>query len=85
MIQSEQCCRIFKTKLRKKVVIAYGSQTLSSRERNYCVTWIEMLAMVHFVKHFKQYLLGLSFLIRTDHGTLVLLHKSKRKRSDSVL
>ena len=61
----------------EEVVIAYGSRTLSSSERNYCVTRKEMLAMVHFVKHFKQYLLGREFLLRTDHGALVWLHKFK--------
>lgn len=42
-------------------VIAYGSRTLSTAERNYCVTRKEMLALVFFVKHFKHYLLGREF------------------------
>lgn len=55
----------------KETVIAYASRTLSSVEKNYCVTRKEMLALVYFVKHFKQYLLGREFLLRTDHGSLV--------------
>lgn len=61
----------------KETVIAYASRTFSSAEKNYCVTRKEMLALVYFVKHFKQYLLGREFLPRTDHGSLVWLHKFK--------
>lgn len=61
----------------KETVIAYASRTLSSAEKNYCVIRKEMLALVYFVKHFKQYLLGRKFLLRTDHGSLVWLHKFK--------
>lgn len=39
----------------KETVIAYASRTLSSAEKNHCVTRKEMLALVYFVKHFKQY------------------------------
>ena len=51
-------------------VIAYGSRTLSKAERNYCVTRRELLAVVVFVKKFRQFLLGREFDIRTDHGSL---------------
>lgn len=61
----------------KETVIAYASRTLSSAEKNFCVTQKEMLALVYFVKHFKQYLLGREFLLRIDHGSLVSLHKFK--------
>lgn len=61
----------------KETVIAYASRTLSSAEKNFCVTRKEMLALVYFVKHFTQYLLGREFLLRIDHGSLVSLHKFK--------
>src|SRR5437867_4229034 len=51
-------------------VIAYASRTLSRSERNYCVTRRELLAVVHFAKQFRSYLLGREFLIRTDHSAL---------------
>ena len=57
-------------------VIAYASRTLSPSERNYSVTRRELLAVVHFVKYFKPYLLGKRFLLRTDHGSLRWLYKS---------
>lgn len=34
-----------------------------------------MLALVYFVKYFKHYLLGREFILITDHGSLVWLHK----------
>ena len=54
-------------------VIAYGSHLLSKTERKYCVTRRELLAVVTFVKHFRPYLLGRRFTLRTDHGSLIWL------------
>jgi len=54
-------------------VVAYASRSLSRREANYCVTRRELLSVVHFMKHFKQYLLGRQFVIRTDHAPLMWL------------
>ena len=51
-------------------VIAYASRSLDRREQNYCVTRKELLAIVHFLKYFKQYLLGRTFKVRTDHAAL---------------
>ena len=48
-------------------VIAYGSRSLQSAEKNYCATRLEMLALVDFIGHFRYYLLGRKFLVRTDH------------------
>ena len=54
----------------REVVIAYGSRRMSKSERNYCVTRQELLAIVWFSEHFKHYLVGRKFLLRTDHGSL---------------
>jgi hypothetical protein len=53
-------------------VVAYASRALDKREQNYCVTRKEkeLLAVVHFVRYFKQYLLGRTFKLRTDHAAL---------------
>ena len=51
-------------------VIGYASRALTKPERNYCVTRRELLAVVHFVKYFRQYVYGQKFTIRTDHGAL---------------
>ena len=54
-------------------VIAYASRVLSKPERQYCVTRRELLAVVTFLKHFRHYLLGRRFTVRTDHGSLTWL------------
>ena len=58
-------------------VIAYGSKVLSKEEKNYCVTRRELLAVVYFIKHYRHYLVGKKFLLRTDHGALTWLFKFK--------
>ena len=57
----------------KEHVVAYGSRSLSKPERRYSVTRRELLAVVTFVKHFRPYLLGRRFILRTDHGSLTWL------------
>ncbi|KAL1254314.1 hypothetical protein QQF64_016543 [Cirrhinus molitorella] len=51
-------------------VVAYYSCSLSRPERNYCVTRRELLAVVLAVRHFRPYLLGTKFTLRTDHASL---------------
>ncbi|KAL6469078.1 hypothetical protein MHYP_G00226020 [Metynnis hypsauchen] len=58
-------------------VLAYGSQQLSSTEQNYCTTRRELLAVVEFTRHFRQYLLGRPFIVRSDHSSLRWLVKMK--------
>jgi len=56
-------------------VIGYARRTLSRNEMNYCVTHKELLAIVHYTRYFRQYLLGRQFSIRTDHTALIWLKK----------
>uniref|UniRef100_A0A673WIT2 Reverse transcriptase domain-containing protein n=1 Tax=Salmo trutta TaxID=8032 RepID=A0A673WIT2_SALTR len=51
-------------------VVAYFSRTFNKHERRYCVTRRELLAVVASIKHFKYYLGGLPFTVRTDHSAL---------------
>ena len=51
-------------------MIAYYSKMLAPPERNYCVTRRELLVVVKAVKHFKPYLYGTKFKLRTDHASL---------------
>ena len=58
-------------------VIAYASKTLNKSQRNYCTTYRELLAVVTFVKHFRHYLWGRNFKVRTDHSSLIWLKQFK--------
>ena len=56
--------------------ICYASQLYDKHQQNYNVTRKELLALVTFVKKFRQYLLGAPFLIRTDHAALQWLKRT---------
>ena len=58
-------------------VIAYASRVLTRPERCYYVTTKELLAVVFFTRHFRAYLLGRKFCLRTDHGSLTWLRNFK--------
>jgi len=51
----------------KERVLEYASRTFNKAERNYCITRKEMAAVLFGLKHFRTYLLGQRFTIRTDH------------------
>ena len=59
-------------------VVAYASRLLSKQKLNYCVTRKEQLAVVTFLLHFRQYLIGSLFTIRTDHSALTWLQNFKQ-------
>ena len=59
-------------------VIGYGSRSLTKAERNYSTTRKELLAMVYFLRHFRCYLLGRPFVVRTDHAALRWLQEFKQ-------
>ncbi|KAJ8333917.1 hypothetical protein SKAU_G00412360 [Synaphobranchus kaupii] len=54
-------------------VVAYYSRALGKAERNYCFTRRELLAVVRALHHFRPYLQGSHFLLRTDHASLTWL------------
>jgi transposase InsO family protein len=58
-------------------VIAYAAKTLQPAQRNYCVTRRELLSVIVFTRHFRGYLLGRKWLLRTDHSALTWLRKTK--------
>ena len=58
-------------------VISYASRTLGKAERKYCVTRKELLAVIYFTQHFKHFLYGRHFTVRTDHGSLRWLRNFK--------
>ena len=61
----------------EELVISYASNILIREQRHWCTTRKELLAIVKFAQHFRHYLLGHRFLIRTDHNCLVWLMSFK--------
>ncbi|CAG2188088.1 unnamed protein product [Mytilus edulis] len=58
-------------------VVAFYSTTHSPQEINYSTTRKELLAVIKSIKHFKHYLYGQKFIVRTDHGSLTWLRNFK--------
>ena len=54
-------------------VVAYASFGLRLTQKNYCTTKRELLAVVSMIHHFRHYLWGRKFKLRTDHASLRLL------------
>ena len=58
-------------------VVAYCSRALRPSQRRYCTTKREMLAVVAMCIQFRSYLREHGFTLRTDHKSLVWLHRFK--------
>ena len=58
-------------------VIAYYSKSLNPAQQKYCTTRRKLLAVVATLDHFKGYVWGPKFLVRTDHAALVWLKNLK--------
>ena len=54
--------------------VAYGSQALTTHEKNYHSTKLEFLALKWAItEHFKEYLLYQPFLVKTDNNPLMYI------------
>jgi len=58
-------------------VIGYASKAFTATEQSYCITRKELAGMILSLKHYRQYLLGRQFTIRTDHAALSYLRTAK--------
>ena len=64
----------------EKMIYAF-SKAMDKAQLNYSVTDKELLALVKTVEHFRHYLLGRKFVLRTDHRALAYLWESKNPNS----
>ena len=56
--------------MQQKHHISYERRKLFSLERLYSIYDKEMLAIMHALEKFKQYLVGGRFVVKTDHNSL---------------
>jgi hypothetical protein len=56
-------------------LVALFSRALSGSKNNFSVYKLEMYAVVRAVEHFRIYLLGSPFYLRTDHAAVMNLLK----------
>ena len=68
-----------KKKVKEEVIIFFGSRRLSEGESRYSAYKLELVGLVYALNHFRFYLLGKKFLVRTDHKALEWLRKTKNK------
>ena len=59
--------------MQDRKIVAYESRKLNSAELNYPVYEKELLAVIHSLKVWRHYLLGVRFKIETDHQSLKYL------------
>ena len=61
-----------------ETIIAYGSKSMNKHEIGYCITRKELLSIFHFTQHFKHYLYGKKFILRTDHKAITFMMTTKK-------
>ena len=62
----------------KEIIIAFGSKAMSKHEIGYCITRKELLSIYYFTQHFKHYLYGKKFILRTDHKAITFMMTTKK-------
>ncbi|KAI4291275.1 hypothetical protein PAPHI01_0549 [Pancytospora philotis] len=65
----------------KERIIHTFSRALDKAQKNYSTTDLELLGIVKSLEHFRHYLLGRSFKLRTDHRALIFLQDCKSPTS----
>lgn len=61
----------------KEKNIAFYSAVHNSAQSRYSTTDHELLATISAVKHYRHYLLGQKFLLKTDHKALIYMMNKK--------
>jgi len=51
----------------EEIIIAFASKSLTTGEQHYSAYKKELVGIVYSVNHFRYYLLGKKFIVRTDH------------------
>ena len=59
--------------MKENHVICYESRKMKEHERNYATNDLELAAIVHALKMWRHYLMGIRFELRTNHSSLKYL------------
>jgi hypothetical protein len=62
-------------------IVSYYSAVHNKAQRNYSATDKELLAAVSAIEHFRPYLAGNKFVLRTDHQALLSLFKTRNTKA----
>jgi len=74
------------TSVTSQNIVALTSRSLTMYEKNYATYKLEMLAVVHAMREFKEFLYGRSFHLHTDHRALTfVLSNGKLKQPNHTL
>ena len=64
--------------------ISFASRFLIAAEKKYSSSELEMLAVVRGAKYFRNYILGRSFTVITDHKALISLLNGNKKKNKTL-
>ena len=70
---------------RKEILIAYGSRSLTTGEKHYSSFKLELAGLVSSVEHFKYFLMGKQFIVRTDHRALKWLMSTTHNECPAIV
>lgn len=70
-----------KNQFGKEVLIYAFSKKLDAAQKNYSITDKELLAVVKTLEHFRHYLLGKPFILKTDHKALEYIWSAQNMNS----
>ena len=69
----------------REFIVAYGSRKLTAGERAYSAYKLELVGLLTACEHFRWFLLGKSFRVRTDHSALQWLRSTTNKELPAVV
>ena len=73
-----------KKTIKQEVILYFGSRKLTTGESRYSAYKLELTGLTSAVEHFRFYLLGKPFIVRTDCKSLEWLRKTKNQKTPAM-
>ena len=77
-VLGEETCKVWET-------LSYAFRSLSKAEEKYSLNELELLGVIWALEHFKHYLLGHQFTVRTDHRALPSIIKDQTSKTTKAV